>query len=170
LTTRLASAPEDLSAWDRRCAELTSAAATRATPELLLELAAELEQARAAGAENDAVDQRLRRLSDLGLLLGLGATAGIHRCLRWLVVLLSLILPPGLVAAIYGMNFEPHASPWSMPELLLYWGYPAVLLIMVGLMLLAVLFLRRARWLWTPGSSFERAASLGTRGSETTGE
>jgi hypothetical protein len=148
VTARPASPAADLAAWDRSYAD---AGATRITPEQLIDLAHQLEQARAAGADDDAVDRRLRRLADLGSLYSLGQAAGIQRCLRWLVILLSLILPSGLVAAIYGMNFEPHASPWSMPELLLYWGYPAVLLIMLGLMLLGLLLLRRARWLLPSG-------------------
>jgi magnesium transporter len=51
------------------------------------------------------------------------------------------------VAGIYGMNFDPEKSPWSMPELSWYWGYPFSLLVMAVTAFLLGLFFRRKGWL-----------------------
>lgn len=144
-----------IAAWDRRFAEVAGRPSTAGVAEQLLELAAQLEQLRQV--DGDACDLRWQRLAQLAAVHGLGVQDAVHQCLRWLVVLLSVILPSSLVAAVYGMNFAPHSSPWAMPELFFYWGYPAVLVIMAGLMVLALLALRRARGLTLPGAPSSRA-------------
>ncbi|MFC7610207.1 CorA family divalent cation transporter [Teichococcus aestuarii] len=51
------------------------------------------------------------------------------------------LMPPTLVASIYGMNFA------AMPELQWRFGYPAALLVMVVSGLLPVLYFKRKGWL-----------------------
>lgn len=51
------------------------------------------------------------------------------------------LMPPTLVASIYGMNFE------VMPELHWKFGYPAALLVMVVSALLPILYFKRKGWL-----------------------
>ena len=51
------------------------------------------------------------------------------------------LMPPTLVASIYGMNFE------FMPELKWALGYPWALLLMVGSAVLPILYFRRKGWL-----------------------
>ncbi|MGG5821982.1 magnesium/cobalt transporter CorA [Falsiroseomonas sp. HW251] len=51
------------------------------------------------------------------------------------------LMPPTLIASIYGMNFE------YMPELKQGWGYPAALALMVVSALLPILYFRRKGWL-----------------------
>jgi magnesium transporter len=45
------------------------------------------------------------------------------------------------------MNFDPHAGPWSMPELKQPLGYLVVWLIMIAIAGLMLLYFRRKRWL-----------------------
>ena len=45
------------------------------------------------------------------------------------------------------MNFDPSASPWNMPELLSYYGYPIALGFMALVALMMVLFFRWKKWL-----------------------
>ena len=52
-----------------------------------------------------------------------------------------ILLPPTLVGAIYGMNFE------HMPELKWLWGYPLALLAMLLSAALPYLYFRRRGWL-----------------------
>lgn len=52
-----------------------------------------------------------------------------------------IFLPPTLVASIYGMNFQ------NMPELGWRLGYPAAILLMVGLVGVALAYFRRRGWL-----------------------
>lgn len=51
------------------------------------------------------------------------------------------LMPPTLVASIYGMNFE------SMPELKWDYGYPAAVVLMILSAILPVLYFRRKGWL-----------------------
>ncbi len=48
-----------------------------------------------------------------------------NEVMKVLTVLASIFIPLTFLAGIYGMNFDPDASPWNMPELEWYWGYPA---------------------------------------------
>ena len=51
------------------------------------------------------------------------------------------LLPPTLIASIYGMNFS------YMPELTKTWGYPVALLVMAGSAVLPMLYFRKRGWL-----------------------
>jgi magnesium transporter len=51
------------------------------------------------------------------------------------------LLPPTLIASIYGMNFQ------YMPELTQRWGYPAALLLMVASSVVPMLYFRKRGWL-----------------------
>jgi magnesium transporter len=51
------------------------------------------------------------------------------------------LLPPTLIASIYGMNFQ------SMPELAQKWGYPYALLLMVASAVVPMYFFRKRGWL-----------------------
>ena len=51
------------------------------------------------------------------------------------------LMPPTLIASIYGMNFE------FMPELKMALGYPLALLLMVVSSILPILYFRRKGWL-----------------------
>jgi magnesium transporter len=52
-----------------------------------------------------------------------------------------MLLPPTLVGAIYGMNFD------HMPELKWLYGYPLAMLIMIASAILPYLYFRRRGWL-----------------------
>ena len=51
------------------------------------------------------------------------------------------LLPPTLVASLYGMNFE------HMPELKQTWGYPYALILMVLSAVVPMLYFRKRGWL-----------------------
>jgi magnesium transporter len=51
------------------------------------------------------------------------------------------LLPPTLVASIYGMNFQ------SMPELAQPWGYPFALALMVASAVVPMWYFRKRGWL-----------------------
>jgi magnesium transporter len=55
------------------------------------------------------------------------------------------LLPPTLIASIYGMNFQ------HMPELAQSWGYPYALVLMVASALVPMWYFRRRGWL-KPGN------------------
>ncbi|MCR4322713.1 MAG: magnesium and cobalt transport protein CorA, partial [Candidatus Azambacteria bacterium] len=51
------------------------------------------------------------------------------------------------IAGVYGMNFDTEKSPLNMPELHSYYGYPAVLLLMLAVGVVMLIFFRRKKWL-----------------------
>jgi magnesium transporter len=58
-----------------------------------------------------------------------------NQVMKTLTVISTIFLPLSFIAGVYGMNFDPDASPWNMPELNWKYGYPFAL----GLMLLVAL-------------------------------
>lgn len=67
-----------------------------------------------------------------------------NEIMKFLTVMSSIFIPLTFVAGIYGMNFNTDKSPWNMPELNWYWGYPLCLAAMaVFAGGLAFLFWRR---------------------------
>ncbi|MEL6470493.1 MAG: magnesium/cobalt transporter CorA [Cyanobacteria bacterium J06623_4] len=47
-----------------------------------------------------------------------------NEVMKTLTVISSIFIPLTFIVGVYGMNFNPDASPWNMPELNAYWGYP----------------------------------------------
>jgi len=54
----------------------------------------------------------------------------INETMRILTIISTIFIPLTFIAGIYGMNFNPDVSPWNMPELRWYLGYPFSLAIM----------------------------------------
>jgi magnesium transporter len=54
-----------------------------------------------------------------------------NEVMKVLTIIATIFMPLSFLASLYGMNFDPAASPWNMPELKAYWGYPALLLAMM---------------------------------------
>lgn len=44
-----------------------------------------------------------------------------NEVMRLLTVISTIFIPLTFIAGVYGMNFNPDASPWNMPELNWYW-------------------------------------------------
>jgi magnesium transporter len=59
------------------------------------------------------------------------------------IILMSITV----ICGVYGMNFNPAVSPWNMPELEFYYGYPLALLAMAVLTIVLVIFFKRRGWL-----------------------
>ncbi|MCU4798966.1 magnesium/cobalt transporter CorA [Halobacteria archaeon HArc-gm2] len=53
-----------------------------------------------------------------------------NEVMKTLTVVATIFIPLTFVAGVYGMNFDPAASPYNMPELGWAYGYPAVLVLM----------------------------------------
>ena len=73
---------------------------------------------------NDLLDLHMSQLSHK-----------LNEVMKVLTIFSALFIPLTFVAGIYGMNFDPGASPWNMPELGWAYGYPVaigVMLVMAG--------------------------------------
>lgn len=53
-----------------------------------------------------------------------------NEIMKVLTLIGAIFIPLNFIAAVYGMNFNTELSPWNMPELDWYLGYPFALLVM----------------------------------------
>ncbi len=66
--------------------------------------------------------------------------------MKVLTVIATLFMPLSFLASLYGMNFNTGASPWNMPELNWYFGYPFALGLMATVALTMLLLFKRRGW------------------------
>jgi magnesium transporter len=80
----------------------------------------------------------------------------LNAVMKVLTVIATVFMPLSFIASVYGMNFDPNASPWNMPELRWRWGYPWALSLMVTVAVgLLYLFYRRG-WI---GRSYDTSVN-----------
>lgn len=65
-----------------------------------------------------------------------------NEVMKRLTVVATIVLPLTFVVGIYGMNFE--GSPYNMPELGWTFGYPAVMLGMLGVTIVLIAYFRES--------------------------
>jgi len=73
----------------------------------------------------------------------------LNEIMRVLTVISTIFIPLTFITGLYGMNFgsRGHPSPWAMPELDWYYGYPLVLLVMAVVVAGMLWLFRRKGWL-----------------------
>jgi magnesium transporter len=69
-----------------------------------------------------------------------------NEIMKVLTVISTIFIPLTFVAGIYGMNFNPDKSPFNMPELNWYWGYPMCWAVMLTIALALIYFFKRKGW------------------------
>ncbi len=107
--------------------------------------AEQFEQARQIMRDIDSLDSHTAFLFDKINFL-LDATVGFininqNKIIKIFSVASVALLPPTLIASIYGMNFR------HMPELEQPWGYPLALALMVASVMAPFIYFRRKGWL-----------------------
>jgi len=70
----------------------------------------------------------------------------LNEIMRVLTVIATIFIPLTFIVGVYGMNFQNSDSPWAMPELRWYYGYPLVWLLMIGILVAMLAFFRRKKW------------------------
>ncbi len=70
-----------------------------------------------------------------------------NEVMKVLTIIATIFIPLTFVAGIYGMNFNPEASPWNMPELNWDYGYFVSIGVMVIIALGMLVFFKRKKWL-----------------------
>ena len=69
-----------------------------------------------------------------------------NEVMKVLTIIATIFIPLTFITSLYGMNFINPASPWAMPELHWYFGYPIVWLVMITITIGMVLFFKRKKW------------------------
>jgi magnesium transporter len=69
-----------------------------------------------------------------------------NEVMKTLTVISTIFIPLTFVAGIYGMNFNTERSPFNMPELNWFWGYPFCLAVMATIAGGSIFFFWRRGW------------------------
>ncbi len=67
--------------------------------------------------------------------------------MKVLTIISTIFIPMSFLTGLYGMNFDPSASAWNMPELDEPYAYPALLLTLFAIAIGMLVFFRRRRWI-----------------------
>ena len=70
-----------------------------------------------------------------------------NEVMKVLTIIATIFIPLSFIAGLWGMNFSTDSSPWNMPELHWYWGYPSALGVMAAVAGGLLIFFRRKGWL-----------------------
>jgi magnesium transporter len=104
--------------------------------------------------------------SDLLELYHSSLSNRMNEVMQVLTVIATIFIPLTFIVGVYGMNFDTSVSPWNMPELKWYWGYPAVWCVMLAVAGGLLLFFRRKGWLRGVGQAEARKSMHGERPKE----
>jgi magnesium transporter len=75
------------------------------------------------------------------------ASNRLNETMRVLTVIATIFIPLTFITGLYGMNFVNDKSPWAMPELHWYYGYPLALLVMLLCAGGMLAYFKRKDWL-----------------------
>jgi magnesium transporter len=70
-----------------------------------------------------------------------------NEVMKVLTIISTIFLPLTFIVGIYGMNFNTEVSPWNMPELNWYFGYPFAYLLMFVVTLGFATYFYRKGWI-----------------------
>src|SRR5690606_4797811 len=70
-----------------------------------------------------------------------------NEVMRLLTITATNFIPLGFIASVYGMNFDTGKSPYNMPELGWYFGYPFSLGLMGAVAAGMLVYFWRRGWL-----------------------
>ena len=69
-----------------------------------------------------------------------------NEVMKFLTMVSTIFIPLTFIAGVYGMNFDHAESPWNMPELSWYWGYPFAMGSMLAIAIGLIIYFKRKGW------------------------
>jgi magnesium transporter len=93
-----------------------------------------------------------------------------NEIMKTLTIIATIFMPLSFIAGLYGMNFNPAASPWNMPELNWRYGYPFALTIMAIVAGIMLSYFKRHGWIFRGRAAKEADEALHSREAATTSE
>jgi magnesium transporter len=70
-----------------------------------------------------------------------------NEIMKVLTVMATIFIPLTFITGLYGMNFDPSKSPFNMPELEWYFGYPTALTVMALIAGGLLFYFKKRKWL-----------------------
>ena len=77
----------------------------------------------------------------------------LNEVMKVLTIVSTIFLPMTFIAGVYGMNFNSDRSPFNMPELNWFYGYPFSLGLMLVSVVLLLLYYRSKGWIGRRGDT-----------------
>lgn len=74
------------------------------------------------------------------------ASSRTNDIVKVLTIISAIFIPLTFIAGVYGMNFNPQAGRWNMPELNQPYGYVACLAAMLLIVLVQLVIFKKKRW------------------------
>lgn len=105
----------------------------------------------------DLVETYREVCSDLMDLYLSSISNRMNEIMKVLTVISTIFIPLTFIVGIYGMNFNTQVSPWNMPELNWYLGYPLCLALMAVITVGQFMFFRRKGWIGGPQEPSENS-------------
>ena len=93
------------------------------------------------------VEGNRERASDLADLYTTQVSERTNQVMKVLTIIATIFIPLTFLSGLYGMNFDPEASPYNMPELKWRYGYLAFWAAAVVVFLGMLWFFRHKGWL-----------------------
>ncbi len=94
----------------------------------------------------DTIDNLVEVTRSLHELHLMSVSHRMNDVMKLLTVIATIFIPLTFIAGVYGMNFDPDASPWNMPELRARFGYPLVMLLFAVIGIGMAWMFRRRGW------------------------
>jgi magnesium transporter len=69
-----------------------------------------------------------------------------NEVMKVLTIIATIFIPVTFIAGIYGMNFNPGASSFNMPELNWRYGYIFVWAVILVVALIMVAYFKKKKW------------------------
>ncbi|HKI46183.1 MAG TPA: magnesium/cobalt transporter CorA [Balneolales bacterium] len=76
-----------------------------------------------------------------------GVSNRMNEVMKVLTIIATIFMPLSFIASLYGMNFDTSISPYNMPELKFYFGYPMTIGLMVLIAIAMLIYFRKKNWL-----------------------
>lgn len=95
----------------------------------------------------DTIETFRDMLSGLFDMYMSGISNKMNEVMKILTIFTTIFIPLSFVTGLYGMNFSSSSSPFNMPELEWYFGYPLVLLIMLSISLTMIWYFKQKKWI-----------------------
>lgn len=95
---------------------------------------------------SETVDNLLEVTRSLHELHLMSVSHRMNDVMKLLTIIATIFIPLTFIAGIYGMNFDPDASAWNMPELRARYGYPLVMLLFAAIGIGMAWMFRRRGW------------------------
>lgn len=71
----------------------------------------------------------------------------LNEIMKVLTIISAVFIPLTFIVGVYGMNFHTDVSPWNMPELTAYYGYPLCWAFMIFISIVQIVYFWRKGWL-----------------------